>query len=125
MKKLVGIAFLMFVIAHHGTAQESVPLFNVIKAIGIDYVSDYIQDFFNDNCPGLCLPQPISYVCQIVYTNAGCPSSRHCCVYKMRIDINTPNRTVTYPLTDSELTVNIPEDTTITVEDKETSLGEY
>ncbi|XP_046972172.1 protein masquerade-like [Vanessa cardui] len=121
MKNVMGIIFMIFVITHLGTAQDFRPIVNVLKGIFFAYLAGYREEFVNDNCPGVCLPEPISYICQIIYTNAGCPSSRHCCVYNMRININSPNRTVAFPLTDSQLTVNFPEDSTTTVKDKETS----
>ncbi|XP_046972363.1 protein masquerade-like [Vanessa cardui] len=115
MKNIVGIAFLILVTAHIGTSQEY-QLFNIIKAVGLAYLGSYAQDFFNVGCPGVCLPETISDVCQIVYTNSGCPTSRLCCAFFMHIELNLPNTTESGPLKVSHLTLNFPEDITLKIE---------
>nr|XP_026500127.1 protein masquerade-like [Vanessa tameamea] len=121
MKNIVGVAFLILVTAHLGTSQEY-DLYSIITSVGFAYASSWAQDLFHIGCPGVCISHTVSNLCQIVYTNSGCPVTRHCCVFFMHIELNLPNATEPVPLKVSHLTLNIPEDITLT--HKETSVDD-
>nr|XP_026500126.1 uncharacterized protein LOC113403753 [Vanessa tameamea] len=119
MKNIVGVTFLILVTAHLGVAQGLLYFLGYVKLFGIGNINRHLEEFSVPTCPGICFPPTIKHMCPLVYDNAGCPMAKLCCVFSMRVELNSPNPTESTPLTDFQFTVKNPEDTTI--KDIETS----